>query len=202
MRYFVLFFILIISLNTYARKIDGYVVLKNADTLQCEIVQNFAVISGVDIASFQYGIRVVFDDGKKRNFMPEDIKAFGIYIKKDTLHFVSVRVVSDNFMKGQDERRVFMRIIQRGHIKVYYFIDNVSGPNGIVRTPVYAVQQGYDDAARWLEARKNEFGRYDFRAFFKEFIPEYYAFFESLSDKARLEEALDRIRKFNRAMVK
>lgn len=202
MRYFILFFTLTISLNTYARKIDGYVVLNNGDTLSCEIVQNFAVISGVDIASFQYGIRAVLDDGSKRNFMPEDIKAFGIYIKKDTLHFVSVRVVSDNFKKGQDERRVFMRIVQRGHIKVYYFIDNVSGPNGIVRTPVYVVQLGYNDAAQWLEAKRNEFGRYDFRAFFKAFIPEYYVFFESISDKARLEEALDKIRKFNRAMVK
>ena len=176
--------------------------MQNADTVKCEVVQNFAVISGIDVASFQYGIRVVFEGGKKRNFMPEDIKAFGIYIKNDTMHFVSVRVLSGNFLRGQDERRVFMRIVQRGYIKVYYFIDLVNGPNGPVRTPVYAVQLGYADAAKWLEAKRNEFGRYDFRAFFKEFIPEYYAFFESISDKARLEEALDKIRKFNRAMVK
>lgn len=202
MKYLIHLFILTISLNTYARKIEGYIVLKNADTVKCEIVQNFAVISGIDLASFQYGIRVVFDDGKKRNFMPEDLKAFGIYVKADTMHFVSVRVLSGNFLRGQNEKRVFMRIIMRGFIKVYYFIDLMNGPGGTVRTPVYAAQLGYDDAAQWLEARRNEFGRSDFRAFFKEFIPEYYAFFESISDKARLEEALDRIRKFNKAMVK
>ncbi len=202
MKYLIHLFILTISLNTYARKIDGYIVLKNADTVKCEIVQNFAVISGIDLASFQYGIRVVFDDGKKQNFMPEDLKAFGIYVKADTMHFVSVRVLSGNFLRGQDEKRVFMRIIMRGFIKVYYFIDLMNGPGGTVRTPVYAAQLGYNDAAQWLEARRNEFGRSDFRAFFKEFIPEYYAFFESISDKARLEEALDKIRKFNKAMVK
>ena len=194
--------LLTIGLDTYARKIEGYVVLKNADTVACEIVQNFAVISGIDVASFQYGIRVVFDDGKKRNFMPEDIKAFGIYIKNDTLHFVSVTVVSPGMFGGTDQKRVFMRIIQRGHIKVYYFIDLLNGPNGPVRTPVYAVQLQYNDAAYWLEAKRNDTGRYDFKAFFKNFIPEYYAFFDSLPDKARLEEVLDKIRKFNKAMVK
>jgi hypothetical protein len=202
MKYLLFFFLISVSLTTNARKIEGYIVLKNADTVKCEIVQNFAVISGVDIASFQYGIRVVFDDGKKRNYVPGDIKAFGIYIKNDTLHFVSVRVLSSSLFRGAEERQVFMQIIQRGHIKVYYFIDLMSGPTGTIRTPVYAVQLRYDDVAYWLEAKKNEFGRYDFRAFFKGFIPEYYAFFESLSDKARLEEVLDKIRKFNRAMVK
>lgn len=202
MKHLLLFFTLSLTLNSYARKIEGYIVTKNSDTLKCEIVQNFAVISGVDIASFQYGIRVVLEDGKKRNFMPEDIKAFGIYIKNDTLHFVSVKIQTSNFLGGADEKHVFMNIIQRGHIKVYYFIDLMSGPNGAVRTPVYAVQLGYNDYAHWLEAKKSETGRYDFKAFFKGFIPEYYAFFDSLSDKAKLDEALDKIRKFNRAMVK
>lgn len=202
MKYLLHFFLLFISLNTRARKIEGYVVLKNADTVKCEIVQNFAVISGIDLASFQYGIRVVLDDGKKRNFMPSDIKGFGMYIKNDTLHFVSVKIMSSGLFGGVEEKRVFMHIIQQGHIKVYYFIDLMSGPNGTVRTPVYAVQLGYDDNAHWLEAKKNEFGKYDFKAFFKTFIPEYYAFFDSLTDKAKLDEALDKIRKFNRAMVK
>lgn len=202
MKSILLFFLLIISLNTYARKIEGYIVTKNADTLKCEIIQNFAVISGIDLASFQYGIRVVLEDGKKCNFMPGDIMAFGMYIKKDTLHFVSVKVVSPGLFGGTDQRQVFMNIIQRGHIKVYYFIDLMNGPNGTIRTPVYAAQLGYTDNAQWLEARKNETGRYDFKAFFKSFIPEYYAFFDSMSDKAKLDEALDRIRKFNRAMVK
>ncbi len=202
MKYLIILFILIISLSSYARRIEGYIVTKNDDTLKCEIVQNFAVISGIDLASFQYGIRVVLEDGKKRNFMPEDIKAFGMYIKKDTLHFVSVKVVSPGLFGGTDKRQVFMNIIQRGHIKVYYFIDLISGPNGAIRTPVYAAQLSYDDNAHWLEARKNESGRYDFKAFFKSFIPEYYAFFDSLSDKAKLDEVLDKIRKFNRAMVK
>lgn len=202
MKHLLLFFTLIVGLNTYARKIEGYVVTKDLDTLKCEVVQNFAVISGVDIASFQYGIRVVLEDGKKRNFMSEDIKAFGIYIKNDTLHFVSVKIQSPGIFGSTGERQVFMHIIQRGHIKVYYFIDLMSGPNGTVRTPVYAVQLGYNEYAHWLEAKKNEFGKYDFKAFFKGFIPEYYAFFDSLSDKAKLDEALDKIRKFNRAMVK
>ncbi|MBA4849414.1 hypothetical protein [Emticicia sp. BO119] len=202
MKYFLFLFSILLSYTTCARKIEGYVVLKNSDTLKCEIVQNFAVISGIDVASFQYGIRVVFDDGHKQNFMPGDIKAFGIYIKNDVLHFVSVRVLSSNLFKGEEEKQVFMRIIQRGHIKVYYFIDLISSPNGPVRTPVYAVQLGYNEAALWLEMKKNEFGKNDFKSFFKEFIPEYYSFFESLSDRARLEEVLDKIRKFNRAMIK
>lgn len=202
MKYLLLLFTISANLTTYARKIDGYIVLQNTDTVKCEVVQNFAVISGIDIASFQYGIRVVFDNGKKSNFMPADIKGFGLYIKNDTLHFVSVRVLTSNFFRGTEEKQVFMRIIQRGHIKIYYFVDLINGPNGPVRTPVYAVQLAYNDPAYWLEAKKNEFGKYDFKSFFKGFIPEYYAFFESLPDKARLEEALDRIRKFNRAMVK
>lgn len=202
MKHLLLFFTLLIGLNTYARKIEGYIVTKNTDTVKCEIVQNFAVISGIDLASFQYGIRVVLEDGKKRNFMPEDIRAFGMYIKKDTLHFVSVKVVAPGLFGGTDQRQVFMNIIQRGHIKVYYFIDLMSGPNGTIRTPVYAAQLGYNDNAYWLEAKKNESGRYDFKAFFKSFIPEYYAFFDSMSDKAKLDEVLDKIRKFNRAMVK
>jgi len=202
MKYLLFSFILSISLQTYARRIDGYVVTQNSDTLKCEIVQNFAVISGIDVASFQYGIRVVLDDGKKKNYMPEDIKAFGIFTKTDTMHFVSVKVVSNSMFRGEEARQYFMRIIQRGHIKVYYFIDLVAGPGGTVRTPVYAVQLHYSAPAYWLEVRKNEFGKYDFKAFFKVFIPEYYAFFDTLSDKARIEEALDRIRKFNKAMVK
>jgi hypothetical protein len=202
MKYLLFFFSLAISLNNYARKIDGYIVTQNSDTLKCEIVQNFAVISGIDLSSFQYGIRVILEDGKKRNFMPEDIKAFGIYIKNDTLHFVSVKILSPGIFGSTGERQVFMNIVQRGHIKVYYFIDLMSSPNGTIRTPVYAVQLKYDDYAHWLEARKNEFGKYDFKAFFKGFIPEYYTFFDSLSDKAKLDEALDKIRKFNRAMVK
>ncbi|WP_116980597.1 hypothetical protein [Emticicia sp. C21] len=202
MKHLLLFFTLIVGLNTYARKIEGYIVTKDADTVKCEVVQNFAVISGIDIASFQYGIRVVLEDGKKRNFMPEDIKAFGIYIKKDTLHFVSVRVESPGLFGGRDQRQVFMHIIQRGHIKVYYFIDLMNGPNGAIRTPVYAVQLSYNENAHWLEAKKNDSGRYDFKAFFKSFIPEYSTFFDSMSDKARLDEVLDKIRKFNRAMVK
>jgi hypothetical protein len=202
MKYLILLFAFFISSYIHARKIEGYVVLKNADTLKCEIVQNFAVISGIDIASFQYGIRVILDDGKRQNFMPEDLKAFGMYIKNDTLHFVSVKVISPGLFGGADKRQVFMHIIQRGHIKVYYFIDLMSGPNGTVRTPVYAVQLSYEDTAHWLEAKKNEVGKYDFKAFFKAFIPEYYTFFDSMSDKAKLNEVLDKISKFNRAMVK
>ncbi|GAB3513097.1 hypothetical protein [Emticicia fontis] len=202
MKYLINVFALLFCLNTYARKLEGYIVTKESDTLKCEIVQNFAVLTGVDIASFQYGIRVVLENGKKRNFMPEDIKAFGIYLKDDILHFVSVKVVSTNLFGGADKKHVFMHIIQRGYIKVYYFIDLMSGPNGNVRTPVYAAQLGYDDYAQWLEVRRNELGKYDFKAFFKGFIPEYYAFFDSLSDKAKLDEVLDKISKFNRAMVK
>lgn len=202
MKYILNILILIISINAEAKRFNGYVILKNEDTLKCQIIQNFTVISGIDINSFQAGIRVAFDNGKKQDYLPNDIKGFGIYSETDTLHFLPVKIKAYTVFKGMQEKWFLMNIIDRGFIKIYYYIDVMSGTGGSRRVPMYALQLSYSDVGQWLQKAKNDSEKYDYKTFFKAFIPEYSAFFESLPDNAKQEEVIEKVIKFNKAMIK
>jgi hypothetical protein len=202
MKYLLCTLLITIGLSGQAKKFEGYVILKNNDTVKCQIIQSFTLVIGVDINSFQNGIKTAFKDGKKQSYLPEDINGFGIFTETDTLHFLPIKIKAYELFKGVKEKWFLMNIIDRGFIKVFYYIDVISGTGGNRRVPLFALQLSYNDVGQWLYKEKNESEKPNYRTFFKRFIPEYSAYFETLPDNSSLEEALDKIKSFNKTMRK
>jgi hypothetical protein len=192
------FVLFILTFNVQAKKIDGYIILKTNDTIKCQIIQNFIVLKGIDISSFQAGIVVTSNNEKKEKYLPNELIGFGLYSETDTLHFLSVKVKAFTLFKGMEEKWFFMNLINDGFIKVYYYVEVMSGTSGSRRFPAYVVQLSYNDNGSWLNPLKNEEGKQDYKSFFKNFIPDYYLYFETLPQEGNRDMALAKIFDFNK----
>jgi len=136
---FMLFLCMLPLTNEFceAKKVTGYIITENSDTLYGEIkVPNFNritggwIMSGTNLESFHF--EVSFKNRQKNTFQtfkPEDILGFGFNYKSINYTFRRFVIVSKNFFKK--ERRIvrFLNLEYSGKVALYEDVIRVNNNN-------------------------------------------------------------------------
>ncbi|MDP3461540.1 MAG: hypothetical protein Q8S18_01995 [Bacteroidales bacterium] len=200
----IIWILIILSFSTglSAKKLTGYVLTNQNDTIKCYIIQDIFVLSGIDISRFQNGIVTKDYNNKKMTYLPKDIKGFGIIANTDTIKFEPVLINSFEMFSGFKDRWFFMNLIDDGPIKLYYFIDIMtevgSGYTANRRVQRYAIKTVSNEVAKWIDKTEGSDKSFNYRNLFIELLGnDNLENFKKLNNDSSIGEVLDEIYNYN-----
>ncbi|NOQ25846.1 MAG: hypothetical protein GQ564_10835 [Bacteroidales bacterium] len=119
----------LILINNYveARKIPGFIITENKDTIYGEVIVSFfnlhtvaVILDGVNLEPLHY--EVWFREYEKRrfhNFQAKDISAFGFYFRYKNYLFHSFTLESNSIIEKESKRDRFLQLCYVGKVSLY-----------------------------------------------------------------------------------
>ena len=120
-----------------ARKVPGYILTENLDTIYGEVkVYSFdritgdLIINGIDLQSYHLEVEFKSHDGKKFiTFKPQDIQGFGFFYKSEKYIFRRFLIEQKSIVKSERQFYRFLNLLYNGKISLYKDIIRVNNPS-------------------------------------------------------------------------
>ena len=133
---FLLFGLTLINEYCEAKRVPGFILTENADTLYGEIiVYKFDritggwIFNGINLEYFHFEVSFkAYNNNRFQTFKPEDILGFGFTYKSIDYIFCRFIIESKSIMKNERKRYRFLNLIYNGKVSLYKDLIRVNSP--------------------------------------------------------------------------
>jgi hypothetical protein len=129
---FLLCCLLTYSICCEAKKVPGYIITKDADTLRGEVrVRNCNIYLGGFIFDMElFSTMVDFKASTEKhfhNYTPNDISGFGFYYDADEYIFKQFIIEYTSLVKSERSRNRFLNLVYKGELTLYRDVERITG---------------------------------------------------------------------------